>query len=181
VATKTLGSNATTTLTAVQMPSAYAGLALSDADIATIANSILDDQAQSRVKGQSQLLASRIYPGAFSRAGLLYVPNRGVLKVLPGDWVAVDPAGWPVLISGASIPQTLTATGTPIDTTAPMTMTTNVLTKGWNAGMALSGTGIQAGTVIEAISPDGLTVTLSKVANASPGPTTITASSWTHS
>lgn len=32
----------------------------------------------------------------------LYVPNRGVLKVLPGDFVAVDNTGWPILLSGAS-------------------------------------------------------------------------------
>lgn len=41
--------------------------------------------------------------GAFSFNGLLYVPNRGVLKVLPGDVVAVDNAGWPILVSKASI------------------------------------------------------------------------------
>jgi hypothetical protein len=63
---------------------------MSDADIATIAQSILDDQN----------VAHPIYPGAFVREGLLYVPNRGVLKLLVGDVVAVDPGtGWPILIS----------------------------------------------------------------------------------
>jgi len=33
----------------------------------------------------------------------LYIPQRGVLKVLPGDIVAVDNTGWPILVSGASI------------------------------------------------------------------------------
>ncbi len=39
-----------------------------------------------------------------SRQGAqLVVPNRGVLRVLPGDVVAVDNTGWPVLVSGAAI------------------------------------------------------------------------------
>jgi hypothetical protein len=33
----------------------------------------------------------------------LFIPQRGVLKVLPGDIVAVDNTGWPILVSGASI------------------------------------------------------------------------------
>lgn len=44
--------------------------------------------------------------GAFSWNGLLHVPNRGVLKVLPGDVVACDAnaaVGWPVLISAEAI------------------------------------------------------------------------------
>lgn len=40
---------------------------------------------------------------AFSFNGLLYVPNRGVLKVLPGDVVATDNTGWPILVSKAAI------------------------------------------------------------------------------
>jgi hypothetical protein len=35
--------------------------------------------------------------------GLLYVPNRGFLKVLPGDYVAIDNFGWPILVSGNSV------------------------------------------------------------------------------
>ncbi|HEX8782787.1 MAG TPA: hypothetical protein VF764_05420 [Steroidobacteraceae bacterium] len=35
--------------------------------------------------------------------GLLWVPGRGMLKVLPGDVVADDSTGWPILISGNSI------------------------------------------------------------------------------
>ena len=33
----------------------------------------------------------------------LVVPNRGILKVLPGDVIAIDNLGWPILVSGASI------------------------------------------------------------------------------
>jgi hypothetical protein len=38
-----------------------------------------------------------------SANGQLFVPNRGFLKVLPGDVVAVDSSGFPYLISGNSI------------------------------------------------------------------------------
>lgn len=41
--------------------------------------------------------------GQFNFDGQLYIPQRGVLKVLPGDVVAVDNSGWPILISAASI------------------------------------------------------------------------------
>lgn len=44
-----------------------------------------------------------IVPGAMNKAGLLYIPNRGVLKVLPGDYLGVDANGWPILISAHSI------------------------------------------------------------------------------
>jgi hypothetical protein len=43
------------------------------------------------------------WKGAFSSNGLLYVPNRGILKVLPGDYVGVDDQGWPILVSAYSI------------------------------------------------------------------------------
>ncbi len=47
--------------------------------------------------------AHPIWPGAFSNNGLLFVPNRGVLKMLPGDVVMVDEFGWPILVSYGSI------------------------------------------------------------------------------
>lgn len=34
---------------------------------------------------------------------LLNIPGRGTLKVLPGDVIAVDASGWPILVSGAAI------------------------------------------------------------------------------
>lgn len=40
---------------------------------------------------------------AMVAAGQLFVPNRGVLKILPGDIVAIDNTGWPVLVSAAAI------------------------------------------------------------------------------
>lgn len=87
MSTKTLGTAATTTLVALPFSR---GLDMADADIATIANNILNDQ-------------NNLHPivnGSWARTGLLYVPNRGYLKALPGDMVAYDPAtGWPILLS----------------------------------------------------------------------------------
>jgi hypothetical protein len=94
MATVTLGTTAQTSLTAL----AFGG-SLAPADIATIANAILDDQNN----------IHPIWPGAFAQTGLLYVPNRGILRCLPGDFVGVDAAtGWPILVSknaAASNPQ----------------------------------------------------------------------------
>ncbi len=44
-----------------------------------------------------------IWPGAFSQSGLLFIPNRGILAVLPGDVIAVDATGWPILVSANAI------------------------------------------------------------------------------
>jgi len=64
------------------------------ADLATINNDIKDDQNVAHPK----------VPGAFSYNGQLFIPNRGVLKLLPGDWVAVDATtGWPILLSSYAI------------------------------------------------------------------------------
>jgi hypothetical protein len=39
----------------------------------------------------------------FTFDGQLFVPRRGVLKVLPGDVVAIDNTGWPILLSASTI------------------------------------------------------------------------------
>lgn len=66
---------------------------LSAADVAGIALKIKNDKN----------VSFPIYPGAFSSQGLLYIPNRGVLKVLDGDYVCVDEFGWPILVAAGSI------------------------------------------------------------------------------
>lgn len=89
MATVTLGTSATTSLTAKAFD--YANSA---ADIASIALLIKDDIN----------VAHPISPGAFVRQGVLYVPNRGELKILPGDYVGVDSTtGWPILVSARAI------------------------------------------------------------------------------
>jgi hypothetical protein len=50
-----------------------------------------------------QINGHPVFPNAFSSNGLLYVPNRGYLQMLPGDWVGVDSQGWPILVSKNSI------------------------------------------------------------------------------
>src|SRR5436190_6060731 len=91
MATLTLGTNATTSLTALLAKLGYGSMTV--ADMATINNAILDDLnvAHPRVKG------------AFQPDGLLIIPNRGILQVLPGDYVGVDSQGWPILVSANSI------------------------------------------------------------------------------
>ena len=90
MSTITAGTATTSNLTAVIMQSAthYA-----PADVAAIAEAIKNDLN----------VAYPTWPGAFSHNGLLYIPNRGMLKVLPGDLVAVDLNGWPILVSAQSL------------------------------------------------------------------------------
>ena len=91
MALKTLGTAATTTLRALVMDS---NLAIADG--ATLRANIKDDKTN----------GNPVWPGAFEfqgGSGLLYVPNRGVLKILPGDYVAYDPNGWPILVAAAAI------------------------------------------------------------------------------
>jgi hypothetical protein len=41
--------------------------------------------------------------GDITRDGRLFVPNRGILKVLPGDIIAIDNIGFPYLVPATSI------------------------------------------------------------------------------
>ena len=85
MATSHLGTNANNSLVSLIYSRSMAA-----ADVASIAEHILDDQN----------VAHPIFPGAFAQTGLLYVPNRGILKMLPGDYVAYDSTtGWPILVS----------------------------------------------------------------------------------
>lgn len=99
MATKTLGTNANNTLTAVQFSKA-----LSAADLATIQQAILNDMSiDSGQAANAAPSAKPILPGGFSASGLLYIPNRGVLQCLPGDWIGIDANGWPILVSANAI------------------------------------------------------------------------------
>ena len=89
MATGHLGTNANTSLVDLVFERTMAA-----ADVATIAEAIKDDQNP----------AHPIWPGAFAQTGLLYVPNRGILKCLPGDYVAYDATtGWPILVSARAV------------------------------------------------------------------------------
>lgn len=88
MATGHLGTNANNSLTSL----IFAG-AQSPLDLAAIANAIKDDLTN----------GNPIFAGAWAQTGLLYIPNRGVLKAQPGDYVAVDSTGWPILVSKNAI------------------------------------------------------------------------------
>ncbi len=89
----TLGTSATTSLNALVVPSQANGATTHflPADIAAFNNAIKSDTGIHPIQN-----------GGF-RNNTLYVPGRGFLKVLPGDYVGVDANGWPVLISAYSI------------------------------------------------------------------------------
>lgn len=169
MATITVGTRTTTNLTGLQFPS-FSATTFSDADIATIAALIVNDKEPGLFS-----------PGAFSRSGVLYVPNRGYLTMQPGDVVAVTPNGWPILLSDIAIATTAQLTGTPINGTNTMVMTASAIVAGWQVGGLVAGTNIPVGTTITNISADGLTVTLSAVATGSPGAVTVTYGSFIHS
>lgn len=80
----TLGTAAQTTLSAL----AWNKGALA-ADVGSIIRNIKDDNINGRP----------IYAGAFGRDGRLWIPNRGFLNLEPGDYVAFDATGWPILLS----------------------------------------------------------------------------------
>ena len=110
MATKTLGTSATTSLTAIPWTSG----SNAQADIATIAAGIYSDGNVTPGVGQwsnspfaSKANGGPSWPGALEMLGAegqLIIPNRGILKVLPGDYVAFDATtGWPILLSALAI------------------------------------------------------------------------------
>lgn len=91
MATRTLGTNATTSLTAVSFLHGIGSIPL--ADVATINNGIKTDNAAQNIIGGFSAADSR-----------LFIPRRGVLRVLAGDYVAIDTTtGWPILVSSYAI------------------------------------------------------------------------------
>lgn len=100
MALSTAGTAATTTLKALVQNSNF-----SPADAATLRANIKYDGVYVNAVW-TRIQNGQVYPGGYEMQGgqgLLYVPRRGVLKVLEGDYVAYDPNGWPILISGWSI------------------------------------------------------------------------------
>lgn len=103
MATSTLGTNANSSIPlALQAPGSFTsnlGVVSSSvavaADVATLNNAIRDDQ--------NRVLAFPGSMGGWSTDGKLYIPNRGWLKVYPGDWIGVDNRGWPILLSADTI------------------------------------------------------------------------------
>lgn len=67
------------------------------------ATSVTLSQAATASASIRVIFAQPVPGGAFTFEGRLWIPNRGMLNVFPGDVVAVDNTGWPILISGSSI------------------------------------------------------------------------------
>lgn len=84
----TFGTNATSTLSAMQ----WLNVASQIADAALIAAGIKDDDNPAHPR----------LPQGFTNNGMLFVPNRGVLKLQPGDWVGFTSTGFPILVDSAS-------------------------------------------------------------------------------
>lgn len=119
MATRTLGTNAGTTLVAVPFPDLNSTTPASD--FAAISALILDDlpllwplnnagtaTQQNTTQRAALQNRNRIGQPALTNNGLLWIPNRGYLTVLPGDWIGVDTLGWPILVSGRSIQESNT-------------------------------------------------------------------------
>jgi hypothetical protein len=104
MALKTLGTAGTTTLHALPF---YQG-GMSTADVAALVAYMKNDVPVllGNAKGTEGAAGSslQIGMGLFCYdTGQLFIPGRGALKVLPGDYIAVDgTTGWPVLISGGA-------------------------------------------------------------------------------
>jgi hypothetical protein len=73
------------------------------ADLATIKGSMKHDPNQLNAQNSARAMA-----GDFTYTGFLFVPNRGFLRILQGDVVAIDNlggtnVGWPILVSADAI------------------------------------------------------------------------------
>jgi|ERR1700722_19449139 hypothetical protein len=88
MATGTLGTSLTTTLTSINWNNMSPV-----ADVAAIG---------ALIKGQDA--AAVISPGAFAKSGRLHFPgHKGFILLNPGDYIGVDANGWPIVVSAFSI------------------------------------------------------------------------------
>lgn len=176
MAVKSFGTLTTTSLQALQIPSTYAGVALTPADIATLANTVLNDRVP------AQKLTDMKVPGAFTGYNELVIPNRGNLRLYPGDWVATDISGAMILLPSHAVPGTITATGNTHTSTLVDGLSTNVLLLGWRSGQAIqsSNADIPALARIASIASNGLSLTLTAAATGTNAGGTLTAGSWNH-
>lgn len=97
MATVTLGTNATTSLTAVKYLPGYNSGILA-ADIATINNLI---------RSSVNVSSPRVGGSYFTSDGILYFPDqKGFIRLAPGDYIGVDAvasSGWPVIVAADAI------------------------------------------------------------------------------
>jgi hypothetical protein len=68
------------------------------ADVATLDSNVLNDQMAAAAP-----VASKQWGGGYAQDGTLVIPNRGVLRCLPGDFIGFDATtGWPILVSAGA-------------------------------------------------------------------------------
>lgn len=194
MATKTAGTLATTTLTAVQFsPDPNA---LSNADFATIVEGIFNDGGFGCPLTMADSQGNQIgnfLQGAFVRSGCLWLPGGRAgsdpLRVFPGDWAAIDGFGNVFLIPQRAMPKTLTlANCTTVSGSPALVFPSSILTLGWQTGTHITGTNIPSGSVLGDIAPTGLFANLYAIATGvkanatgSSAAVTITAGTFTHS
>ena len=202
MATKTAGTLLTTTLTAIQY-SPDPGV-MANADVATIALGIMRDAGQAQPAGATGGFAPAtsdgggnapggafaIFSGAFTRQGLLWLPNRttnGPMNIQPGDWVAIDGFGNAFPIPQRAMPKTLVLSITLTNGSNVATCATDIRAAGWQVGTHVTSAHTPAGTVIGSIAPSGKSFTLvafatGAVANATGSQAeNMTAGTFTHS
>ncbi len=101
MALKTAGTSTTTTLSALVVDSNFTPADIATARAAIKYNWVFVNGAYVRQQ------AGAIFPGGIEYVGgtaMLTLPGgRGTLQALPGDYIAIDPNGWPILIAGGSI------------------------------------------------------------------------------
>lgn len=193
----TIGTAATTTLQGRQFSSDPN--ALSNADFAAIANGIFRDSGQmtggpfgSTPQGDGTgNKAAQIYPGAYTRSGILFLPLRGdnaPIQVLPGDWVCTDLNGNVFIIPQRALPKTLTLTAAVNSGSPIVTVTTSAIAAGWQNGTPISGANIPSRSIVALMAANGLSFSLASAATGllvnatgSSASETITGGTFTHS
>jgi hypothetical protein len=102
MALKTLGTNATTSLSALLFhPSADV---MTDSDLAAF-NALIKPAGGTPYSADSETGNSGYMTGKYlERGGVMWLPGRGFIRLRPGDWVAVDATtGWPFLLSAGAV------------------------------------------------------------------------------
>lgn len=200
MATKTVGTPATTTLTAIQWLPGYQGIDSTHAtDFATITAGIYADGGQpigSNVgtgypdDGGTGNKPSFILQGAIDKNGWVTLPGgRGRIRLTPGDWICTDGGGNVYVVPVRALPTTLTlANCTTVNASPAITTPSDVRVLAWQNGTAVSGTNIPSGSIIGDLNTTGTGFNLYSAstglkvnATGSASNVTITAGTFTHS
>jgi hypothetical protein len=110
-----------------------------------------------------------------------------MIKLLPGDSIAIDQFGNVFVIPSRALPKTLTASVTIASGSPNVTSATDIRTYGWQVGTHVTSTSTPSGSVIGSILPTGLGFGLVAFATglaavgAGSFTETMTAGTWTHS